>query len=73
MLGMIYSMIISKIFLNDFTVGNWRGMLVAGAVPSLIVFLGTLIYVKESPRFLVAQGKGREGCFNSKLHWIQEQ
>ncbi len=43
--GMIYAMILSKIFLDGLDGGNWRAMLALGALPSLLVFLGTAKYI----------------------------
>jgi len=66
--GMIYAMILSKIFLDGLAGGNWRAMLALGAFPSLLVFLGTAKYIKESPRFMIAQGKVEQGV--SILNYI---
>lgn len=48
--------------LDSLEEGNWRMMLVLSSLPSLVVFLGSWLYLKESPRFLVAKGKVAEGA-----------
>ena len=58
--GMIYATIMSLIFMESFDNGNWRGLLLAGALPSLLVLIGTICFVKESPRFLFTAGKFQE-------------
>jgi len=52
--GMIYAMIISKLFMTNLESGHWRNMLFAGAVPNLVVLMGILFFIEESPRFLAA-------------------
>jgi sugar porter (SP) family MFS transporter len=46
-------------FLTSAGPTNWRWMFAAAVVPS-IAFLGTLLLIPESPRWLVQQGRGRE-------------
>ncbi len=56
-MGMGYAMILAKIFMTDINTANWNSLLFYGALPSLVVFLGTLFFLDESPRFLIAKGK----------------
>ena len=37
--------------------GNWRGMFAVGAVPALVIVLGALLVVPESPGWLQAKGE----------------
>jgi len=60
-LGKFFAVIVAKFCLDSLNSGNWRAMLILCSVPSLIVFLGTWLYVKESPRFLIAVGRIEEG------------
>jgi len=60
-LGKFYAVIVAKFCLDDLTHGNWRAMLIWCSLPSLIVYVGTWIFVKESPRFLIAVGRIEEG------------
>mgnify|MGYP002621194493 FL=1 len=60
-IGMVYAMVLSKIFIGDLDSGNWRALLIFGALPSLIVLIGTWLYLMESPRFLIATGNINKG------------
>ena len=61
-LGKLYAIGTASICLDSLSSGNWRMMLILSSLPSLVVFLGTWLYLKESPRFLVAKGKVAEGA-----------
>ena len=60
-LGKFYAVIVAKFCLDSLTSGNWRAMLIWCSLPSLLVWLGTWLYVKESPRFLIAVERIDEG------------
>jgi len=60
-LGKFFAVIVAKFCLDSLQSGNWRAMLIWCSMPSLFVFLGTWLYVKESPRFLIAVGQIEEG------------
>lgn len=52
--GKIYSVLSYFIFLNDFTSGNWRGLFIFNAIPSLLCFLLSICILRESTRFILA-------------------
>ena len=60
-LGMGYAMMLAKIFMTDINTAEWSSIVFYGAMPSLLVFIGTLIFLDESPRFLIARGQYNEG------------
>lgn len=60
-LGKIFGVLVAKGCLDTIHSGDWRKMLILASLPALIVWFGTLIWVKESPRFLIATGKVKEG------------
>jgi MFS family permease len=44
--GKIYSIILAYTFLDDFTSGHWRAMMVCSSIPSLIVVSGSYFKMK---------------------------
>jgi MFS transporter, putative metabolite:H+ symporter len=60
-LGKIFGVLVAKGCLDTINSGDWRKMLILASLPALIVWFGTWIWVKESPRFLIATGKVKEG------------
>mmetsp|Transcript_14356 Transcript_14356/g.12177 ORF Transcript_14356/g.12177 Transcript_14356/m.12177 type:complete len:109 (-) Transcript_14356:236-562(-) len=69
--GKFYAVLVAKLCLDNLTSGNWRLMLIGCTLPSLIVFIGVLIFMKESPRFLIATGNIKEGA--EILNYISER
>ncbi len=59
-LGKLYGCLLAYIFLSGFEKGNWRLMMVVSAFPCLITLGGTLLYLKESPRFYLASNRFEE-------------
>lgn len=59
-LGKVYSFILSAMFLQNFTNGNWKMMMVCSSFPSLIVVILVIAYMQESARFLLAIGREEE-------------
>ena len=59
--GVLYLTGCCYIFLDSFSSGNWRGLLRAISVPALISLSGTILFLRESPRLHIAQGKYRLG------------
>ena len=55
--GILFSYFINTVFAH--TVYNWRLMLLAGVVPSLVLFIG-MYFVKDTPRWLVSKNKDDE-------------
>ncbi len=55
--GILFSYFINAVFTH--TVYNWRWMLLAGVVPSLVLFIG-MYFVKDTPRWLVSKNKDDE-------------
>jgi len=60
-IGSFYAVIVGKFCLDSLNSGNWRAMLIWCSLPSLIVWIGTLIFIKESPRYLIAINRIQEG------------
>ena len=60
-LGKFYAVIVAKFCLDSLNSGNWKAMLIWCSLPSVIVWIGTWKYVKESPRFLIAANRIEEG------------
>jgi putative MFS transporter len=55
-LGKVLSLILAYIFLDNFNEGDWKSMMMASSLPSLIVVAGAYFRMYESPRFLLAKG-----------------
>jgi hypothetical protein len=55
-LGKMYFVILSFIFLKSLTGGNWKALIVCNLLPSIVSAIGSLIFLDESPRFLIAKG-----------------
>lgn len=53
-IGKLYGCLLAYIFLENFTKGNWRLMMITSGISSLLVFLGSIFILKESARFLIA-------------------
>lgn len=60
-IGSLYAVVVAAFCLDSLTSGNWRAMLIWCSLPALIVWFGTLKWVKESPRYLIAINKINEG------------
>jgi len=52
--GKIYFVMLCYIFLDDYQSGNWRGLILFNSIPVFFCFIGTILYVTESPRFVLA-------------------
>lgn len=52
-IGILLSYLIDYYFSDD---GAWRMMFLAGIIPALLLFIG-MLFLPESPRFLIAKGK----------------
>ena len=53
-IGKVYAIILAYFILTDFNTGNWRLLMIICSISSLIVIIGMVFYVKESPRFLIS-------------------
>ena len=56
-LGKLYGLVLAYIFLDTFTSGNWRAMMICSCIPNLFVFVGSLTVIHESPRFLIGSNR----------------
>lgn len=56
-IGKLYGLLLAYIFLDTFTSGQWRLMMIFSCFPNILVFFGSLIYLEESPRFLIANNQ----------------
>jgi len=52
-LGKLYGVFISYLVLEDISSGNWSKLLALSSITWWIVFLGSVMYLVESPRFLI--------------------
>jgi len=52
-LGEMITCVVAFVFLNDFSSGNWRALVIWTAFPGMITYILMLIYLKESPRYLL--------------------
>lgn len=59
-IGSLYGVIGAYFCLDSLTSGNWRALLIWCSVPALVVWLGSLKMLKESPRFLIAANRLEE-------------
>jgi sugar phosphate permease len=59
--GKIYAFLLAYLFLEDFSKGHWRMMMCVSSCTSLIVGILALIFLMESPRYLMASGQVVEG------------
>jgi len=63
-LGGLLCVLIAYFTLDDLSTGNWRVLIGLSAVPNLPLFLGSLLYMFESPRFLIIVDKIDEAVHN---------
>lgn len=54
--GILYLVLMCFFFLDDFNSGDWRNLLRANAVPATICLVGSIVFLRDSPRLFVAQG-----------------
>ena len=52
-MGELITCLLAYIFLDSFSSGNWRGLLLWASLPSFFTFLLILFCLEESPRFLL--------------------
>ena len=56
-MGELITCLLAYIFLDSFSSGNWRGLLLWASLPSFFTFLLILFCLEESPRFLLVSKK----------------
>lgn len=61
-IGKVWGILLAWMVLDDMSTGNWRLLMVLCSLSSLIVVLGLIYYVKESPRFLISVGRFQEAA-----------
>ena len=59
--GKLFGCILAWICLDSFTAGDWRTMMIYSSLPSSLVFIGAVLFMHESPRFLIAKGDFQKG------------
>jgi len=59
-IGILVSYAVDYAFANDADLDSWRWMFLSGAVPALVLLVG-MLFLPETPRWLVAQGREAEG------------
>lgn len=57
----MWMLLLAFIFLDSIAKGNWRAIAVTNSIPCFICLIGSVLYLHESPRFLISQGKILEG------------
>ena len=50
----MYGVLLGLIFLDYFTSGNWRAMMLLSSLPNVFVFIWAIFSLHESPRYLIA-------------------
>ena len=60
-LGKIYAFILAYICLEDFHSGHWRLMMILSSFSALLVAILTILFMLESPRFMMASNQIDEG------------
>lgn len=50
-IGKIYLALLCIFYLNDFTSGNWRGLIRVNGIPVAISFILSLFFLKETVRY----------------------
>jgi sugar porter (SP) family MFS transporter len=59
-IGIVVSYFSDLAFANELNAFSWRWMFYVGVFPALILFVG-MLFLPESPRFLLGKGKEEEG------------
>jgi hypothetical protein len=55
-MGKIYMVLTCFIFLEDYTKGNWRGLLLFNSIPAFVCFILSIFTLNESARYLITTG-----------------
>ncbi len=54
--GKLYGLLLGYLFIKeDITKTDWKTMMFCGGAPSILVILGCILFLYESPRFLLAK------------------
>ena len=59
-IGILVSYLVDWLLANDANPESWRYMFLAGAAPAVVLFVG-MLFLPETPRWLMAQGREAEG------------
>jgi MFS family permease len=59
--GILYLTGCCFIFLDSFSSGDWRSLLRINAIPASLCLLGSMVFLRESPRLYIAQGRYEKG------------
>jgi len=59
-IGILVSYAVDYALADNANLDSWRWMFLAGAVPAVVLFVG-MLFLPETPRWLVAQGREAEG------------
>ena len=54
--GKIYFVCLCFVFLEDYTQGNWRGLMRFNGIPILLAFIFALFFLKETVRYSLSRG-----------------
>lgn len=56
-LGKIYFVLLCFIFLDNYSSGNWRGLIRFNGIPITLAFIFSIFYIKETVRFYLNKGE----------------
>ena len=66
-LGKMYLVLSCMFFLDNLQEGNWRGLLLFNSIPALICSVLSMLYLRESARFLLSKGRFTEGLHEAQV------
>lgn len=51
--GNLYLIWMMTIFMDNLVEGNWRAVALCAVIPCIIMIIGNIYYLEESPRYLI--------------------
>lgn len=54
--GKLYLVILCFFFLEDYSSGNWRGLIRFNGIPVIVAFIGSLLILRDTARFYLNKG-----------------
>ena len=59
-IGKMYGVLLAYIILDNIKTGDWRSLMMISSLSCFLVFIGSLLFILESPRFLIASSRFEE-------------